>query len=60
MERYDGDGILSFISITFCQLLLAMAQLRAVPALLIQCFNEQRCALFYGTVRPPRGWDRIL
>ena len=22
--------------------------------------NEQRCALFYGTVRPPRGWDRIF
>ena len=22
--------------------------------------NEQRCALFYVTVRPPRGWDRIL
>jgi len=21
---------------------------------------EQRCALFYGTVRAPRGWDRIL
>ena len=21
---------------------------------------EQRCALFYDTVRPPRGWDRIL
>ena len=22
--------------------------------------DEQRCALFYGTVRPPSGWDRIL
>ena len=22
--------------------------------------NEQRCALFYYTVRAPRGWDRIL
>ena len=21
---------------------------------------EQRCALFYYTVRAPRGWDRIL
>jgi len=22
--------------------------------------HEQRCALFYDTVRAPRGWDRIL
>ena len=22
--------------------------------------DEQRCALFYDTVRAPRGWDRIL
>ena len=22
--------------------------------------DAQRCALFYDTVRPPRGWDRIL
>ena len=22
--------------------------------------NEQRCALFYDTVRAPRGWDHIL
>ena len=28
--------------------------------MLTRQMHEQRCALFYDTVRAPRGWDRIL
>ena len=38
--------------------LFSTGHLRNRVGLLLK--NEQRCALFYGTVRPPRGWDRIL
>ena len=34
--------------------------LSALLFALADCDYEQRCALFYDTVRAPRGWDRIL
>ena len=40
--------------------LLRAFQLQLIWLIWLIKRNEQRCALFYDTVRAPRGWDRIL
>ena len=61
-RKVAGDSSQGALPANRCQVWPQPLRTHDVPRrhLFILIKNEQRCALFYYTVRPPRGWDRIL